>query len=210
MSTPRIGLWLLLIAWSGIAALGMRAMVAYETTSAPILEATEVWPESADVDLDPKRPTLVMFVHPRCPCSRASLAELAKLASQCKDRVRLCTVFVQPAGSPECWTETPLWSAAGQIPVTRLTDREGKISQQFRATTSGETFLYAPDGRLLFHGGMTHSRGHEGENVGRATVVALINRGVAERKQSRVYGCCLQDHCLPASASTHASASPHD
>src|SRR5256885_6995371 len=46
------------------------------------------WPAGSKLGSVPNRPTLVLFLHPRCPCSRASLAELEQLfASLKKERV---------------------------------------------------------------------------------------------------------------------------
>jgi hypothetical protein len=194
----RIGFWLLLLVWCCCVAIGLGAMTAYETTPAPTLSPERRWPDASGLVRDPERPTLVMFVHPRCPCSRASLSELAILASQCPGRVSLRTIFVQPVGGGEGWEETALWAAAKQIPgVTASTDRGGIQADRFRARTSGETFLYAADGRLLFHGGITSARGHEGANAGRAALIALIHRGVAEQDQSPVFGCSLSNPCCP-------------
>ena len=41
--------------------------------------------------------------------------------------------------------------------------------QRFGAETSGQTLLYDRDGRLLFSGGTTGSRGHDGDNAGFAS-----------------------------------------
>ena len=37
------------------------------------------WPRDSVIPLDGRRPTLLMFLHPLCPCSRASVEELAEL-----------------------------------------------------------------------------------------------------------------------------------
>ena len=202
---------LLILAWCCCAAIGVGAMVAYETTATPTREAERYWPATSEFVRDPQLPTLMMFIHPRCPCSRASLAELTNLASQCAGRVSLRTIFVQPVGCPEGWENTGLWRMAEQIPgATVVIDRDGIEADRFRATASGETFLYAADGRLLFHGGMTASRGHEGQSVGQAALAALINRQTACQSESRVYGCPLSNRsCPPVLESIHGSDQPH-
>ena len=53
-----------------------------------------------------------MFVHPHCPCSRASLAELNLLATECRDRFALRIVFVRPEGLPQGSEDSSLSSAA--------------------------------------------------------------------------------------------------
>jgi len=207
--TVRMGVGLLLVTWCCCAVVGVGAMVAYETTPAPTRSAGNRWPTASQLVRDPQRPTLVMFVHPRCPCSRASLAELAVLASECAGRVRVCTIFVLPAGCPEGWEETGLWTAAQQIAgAAVLSDCEGIEADRFRATASGQTFLYDSAGRLLFQGGITAARGHEGASSGRAALTALIQQGFAERNHTLVFGCPLSSRsCLPVQSSNHASDS---
>jgi hypothetical protein len=190
----RFGLWLLVLAWGGAVIAGLGTMVAYETTAAPTRDAGREWPAGAQLDRDAWRPTLVVFVHPHCPCSRASLAELAVLASECADRLSLLVVFVQPAESPTGSEGSGLWRAARDIRgAVVVVDEEGGQADLFRATTSGEAFLYAADGRLLFHGGLTASRGHEGANAGRSAIASLVQRGRAEHDETPVFGCALQD-----------------
>jgi hypothetical protein len=53
--------------------------------------------------------------------------------------------------------------------------------------------LYGIDGRLLFAGGITSSRGHQGDNAGLDRVLSLVRGGKAERSESSVFGCGLFD-----------------
>jgi hypothetical protein len=61
----------------------------------------------------------------------------------------------------------------------------------FGAATSGEALLYGPDGRLEFAGGITSSRGHEGDNPGADRIVSLVTTGSAELATAPVFGCPL-------------------
>lgn len=63
-------------------------------------------------------------------------------------------------------------SAQGQ--VLAMNDRDGAELSRFGFRTSGDTRLYAPDGALVFHGGITASRGHEGDNPGQSAVLAAV------------------------------------
>ena len=150
--------------------------------------------------LDPSRPTLIMLVHPQCPCSRASLTELNRLAALCPSKANLWVLFLRPAGCPEAFADTDLRRQAQAIPgVSVATDDNGDAAKRLGAATSGETLLYAPDGRLLFHGGLTGSRGHEGDNPGLSAALARL-RGEASPAAMPVYGCPLttdrtRSHC---------------
>ncbi len=66
-----------------------------------------------------------------------------------------------------------------------LRDDDGAEAKRFGAETSGQTLLYDERGTLAFSGGITGSRGHAGDNAGRASLLALINRraGRSARQQ---------------------------
>jgi len=67
------------------------------------------------------------MAHPHCPCTRATLGELAVLMARVQKRVNAVVVFVVPNGVPEKWEETDLWRNAAQIPGVRvLKDVGGK------------------------------------------------------------------------------------
>jgi hypothetical protein len=103
-------------------------------------------------------------------------------------------VFVRPGrpGATIGWEKTDLWERAAAIPdVTVARDDDGHEAAQFGAETSGQTFLYAPDGELLFSGGTTGARGHPGDNAGRATLLAMLRQDIQDRRTTKVFGCAL-------------------
>lgn len=151
--------------------------------------------------LDRNKPALIMLVHPQCPCSRASLTELSRLAALCPNKANMSVLFLRPAGCPEAFADTSLRRQAEAIPgVSVATDDNGDAAQRFGAATSGETVLYAPDGHLLYHGGLTGSRGHEGDNMGLSAVAALLH-GASGPSQAPVYGCPMTADRTPAHGS---------
>jgi hypothetical protein len=74
-----------------------------------------------------------------------------------------------------------------------MIDDEGAEANRFHAATSGQTLLYDADGRLLFSGGITGSRGHAGDNAGENAIVSWVNSGAAARTETSVFGCALFD-----------------
>jgi hypothetical protein len=138
---------------------------------------------------------LVLFLHPRCPCSRATVSELERLAAECPNKFALRIVFVRPPSTPSGWEQTDLYRTAGSIPQSVVSIDENAVeARRFGAATSGQTLLYAVDGRLLFRGGITPSRGHEGDNSGRSALASLITTGHSTTTQTAVFGCSLLDH----------------
>jgi hypothetical protein len=139
-----------------------------------------------------------MVAHPRCPCTRASIGELAQVMARVQGKLIAYVLFVKLSHSDVDWNETDLWRSAGKIPgVTVLADVDGVAASRLGAETSGHTFLFAPDGRLLFSGGITGSRGHAGDNVGKSAIVSLLNVNRAQRNQTFVFGCALTARHTP-------------
>jgi hypothetical protein len=108
----------------------------------------------------------------------------------------LTVVFYQPAESTADWANTDLRTSAERIPgATVRIDLDGREAARFGVATSGDALLYSPDGRLLFRGGITASRGHAGDNAGEATILELLEGGSAARSTTPVYGCGLDSSC---------------
>lgn len=137
-------------------------------------------------------PVLLMFVHPKCPCTRASLDELALLMAQESGRVSAHVVFALPSADTRQWLPSDLWRQASSIPgVHVVADPDGTLTRRFGSATSGQVLLYSAAGRLLFQGGITSARGHDGDNLGSQTILRLLN---GERKavaSTPVFGCPL-------------------
>jgi hypothetical protein len=133
-----------------------------------------------------------MFLHPHCPCSRASVGELALLMAHCQNRASVIVMFLQPTETTSNWVNTETWKAVTQIPgVIARRDEAGAEARLFRVETSGDTAVYSAKGDLLFHGGITISRGHSGDNPGRDSVEALLLDQPAAVTNTPAFGCSL-------------------
>jgi len=175
--------------------LGFALLWRYEMQPGDMGGAPSSWPAGAGIEPNDQSATLLMFVHPQCPCSRASLNELERLVARCGEQVDARVLFVLPEGAPSEWNESELWHAAGRIPHTvSQMDVGGTLAVRFGAETSGQVVLYDAGGRLRYRGGITGSRGHEGDNVGRSTVEELLlGRSDGETVPSQpVFGCPLE------------------
>jgi hypothetical protein len=76
-----------------------------------------------------------------------------------------------------------------------LSDPEGREAQRFGAATSGHTFIYDKNGKLLFSGGLTGSRGHEGDNIGRRTAIDCLTSTQTKQNKTSVFGCEILNVC---------------
>jgi hypothetical protein len=192
---------LVTLIWIVAVGLGMRTLWAYSFTPGTAATAPAVWPASSRLARDHSRPTLVMFAHPRCPCSRASVGELARLMTNEQGRLSALVVVLRPAGMPAGSERSDIWESAEAIPgVTVVADEAGGEADTFGAVVSGQTFLYGADGRLQFSGGLTLGRGHAGDNPGRDAVQSWLDTGTGA-PGTPVFGCTLRQESRPAGPS---------
>jgi hypothetical protein len=189
-------LWILAgVLWAGTVVTGFSIMWRYAAARGSDSQAPASWPSSTALTRDSSRPTLVMFVHPRCPCSRASLVELGHLVARVRGRVAPTVVFVRPRGADDPdFAKSELRTLATSLPgVALVDDVGGGEARRFGAATSGATLVYDAAGRLTFSGGITAVRGHEGDSFGQERIVALVSGETADRADSPVFGCALEE-----------------
>ena len=173
------------------AALGFWKATAYDLTPGLPASPTTQWPTTADLPRNPNTATLVVTVHPSCPCSRATLQELSVLMTHHRDRLTAYVLFERPAGFITPWEQTSLWNNALITGVTRVPDESHLGVQTFGARTSGQVLLYDAAGHLRFSGGITSSRGHMGDNLGLRAIMAFLESGAIPVPETPVYGCAL-------------------
>jgi hypothetical protein len=156
-------------------------------------DAPHVWLAGLnDILRKPGRFTLVMTLHPQCPCSRATLNELSQLMTRTGEQIDAHVLFVQPPGAPANWCDGDLWKQAMVISgVTISIDHDAKDASILGATTSGQVMVYDASGKIRFSGGITDGRGHEGDNAGLSSILELIRAGRTAVATTPVYGCSL-------------------
>lgn len=188
----KVFLPIVIVIWLCAVGVGLRFVLAYENSPGTVEGVPKTWPAESRVEVSPDLPTLVMMVHPHCPCSRASVSELSLLLAQVQGRVNANVLFVRPLGVPENWEKTELWVSVAKMAGVKLSvDHDGIEASRFGSSTSGHVMLYDTKGQLLFSGGITPLRGHSGENAGRSAMVALLIQGKAAKDQTPVFGCPL-------------------
>ena len=179
-------------AWLLMIGAGLGFLWNYESTPGMAAAAPAQWPTDSRLQRASDRATLVMLAHPHCPCTRASIGELARVMTQAQGLVTAYVLFVKPANFSEDWEKTDLWASATAIPgVSVVEDDEGVEASRFHAATSGQTMLYDKEGKLLFSGGITSARGHAGDNAGRTAIVSLLTMDETKQSATPVFGCPL-------------------
>lgn len=182
--------------WAVALVSGGYVVFRYQSSRGAVGTAPERWPASAQIPLEPQHSTLIFFAHPKCPCTRASLEELNCLLPRTLGRMSTHVVFVRPRSVDDQWSKTDLWKKASALPGVKVhEDVDGALAQLFGAETSGQVFLYDPQGVLVFQGGITAGRGHIGTNLGAEAVVALSTDKQSPLHMSPVYGCSIRAMC---------------
>lgn len=188
---------LAVLVWAGAVGAGLAHIWSYKSTPGVAAAAPANWPGSRLVKQVPGRTTLVMFAHPRCSCTRASLQELNNILERAGGRLSAWVLFLEPADASGEWEKTSTIEAARRIPgVTVLEDIEGAEAARFGASTSGQVVLYDARGQLQFEGGITGARGHVGDNLGRQSVLNLLAGRPVERHDHAVFGCALHERTM--------------
>ena len=194
-----IAVWLLLVA------AGMAVLACYSNKPGLTGTPPAIWPPGSRLELARDQPTLLLFAHPRCPCTRATMGELMRTVADCRGRLQVQVLFVRPGSLPGGLVHSDLYRRAETAPGVAVSiDDGGREAELFGARTSGHVLLYNARGELMFSGGLTASRGHEGGNVGRTAVVAAVRGLATARQRSTVFGCPLQS---PESLATHSNRS---
>ena len=176
------GWWLIGVAWLATIAGGLWAWERYDTTAGFDRPSDAAAPACVQWQL-------TVFVHPHCPCTRATLAELAEVRRETPDLV-IRVVFVRPPGTADGWERGRLWDMARGLSGVELAADDGADARRLGAETSGIAVLAPPDGRVVFRGGLTRARGREGDSAGRRAVLAWVHDG-AGAATAPVFGCPL-------------------
>jgi hypothetical protein len=176
-------------------------------------------PASLTAGSEPRSPLLLVFIHPRCSCTPATLEQLDTILGSIRTPVQTDLVVYrsrvldraatagdaslslhararsQPVPhqdpAPLSGFTNPLHHPAQVVP-----DTNGLLARRFGAATSGEVILYSADGRLLYQGGITPMRASTGESLASIALRRALVNGEAQSKTFNVFGCPI--FTLPA------------
>ena len=183
-----------LAVWLAVLAAGYAALGRFEGTPGERHVAPAIWPSASALPRDGERATLLMFVHPRCPCTAAGLQTLRELLERQPEACSARVLVVSPPGADKSFAAAALSRIAMELPAAEVCrDVDGAEAVRFGAATSGQTLLYAADGGLLFAGGVTPARGQQGESAAAAALSAALLSGRAAAAGRQVFGCPLFD-----------------
>lgn len=177
--------------WTILLVVGFLRMTDYSySPGVPAIVSAKL-PKNIFTTLDKNLPKLLVFLHPKCPCSKATLGELTNLIESNPNLAEVIVIFLKPDNESDEWVKTSLWEKASRISSIKLVMMDDEEISQFGVITSGQTLLYNPRGNLIFSGGITVGRGHEGESIGRQAIQNYLQTGNTDLHQTSVFGCLL-------------------
>lgn len=185
----------LIMAWGIAVILGLELLWQFQSTPGSKTGGENpAWPRGTSIQASSDGLTLVMFVHPRCPCTVASVGELRRITGGLSQTPHLHLIVLQPLEHDEHWQNNDLVNQARQLPQADVHwDQGGKIAQLFGAKTSGQVLLFNPQGQCLYRGGITGLRGQEGPSREGDVLYGCIASGRQADHDYPVFGCALQD-----------------
>jgi len=191
--------------WIAAAAGGTAYIFRYESRPAAATQVAQAWPDAAGLARHENGFSLVIAVHPKCSCTRATVAELNKLMLAWGGQVHAFALVTKPFEVSDLWSETDEVTARLlEIPhVTVVRDLGGAMSAAFGAQSSGQTLLYDAAGSLVFAGGIIAFRGHEGPSIGGETLKQIVTGEAPSTRHTQVLGCSIEDKFCPLHGTSH-------
>lgn len=140
----------------------------------------------------PDHALLIMAVHPECPCTDASLAEVGDFLARSRGRCDGVLLELAPSSPPN-----PNWCGGlpaqlGGVAVRTLPDPDGRLARLLGAQTSGHIVFMDTAGKIRFHGGLTLARGHRGRSPAQDALLAALDGQADTLATAPVYGCALE------------------
>lgn len=182
------GLWLCALS------LGLLGLMRYDATPGAAGAVPARWPHEVGLARASDRPTLVVALHPHCPCSSATMDTLEAMLAGTSAPPHIYLLFFADPSRPASWGDSPLWQRAARLAAIRLRDPGGRLATRFGALTSGAVVAYDRHGVRGFAGGLTPARGQALRADGAAELAAeVFAESSGPATATPVFGCSLQD-----------------
>jgi len=197
------------VVWCGLAILVWSFLLKHTYRPMPTAAGVTSWPDetgvlkSNDTQDAVGRFRIVVFVHPLCPCTRATLHKFDESLTRLPGDTAVSVVFVIAGLKMSDVIDSDNVAFARRLPGVEVRfDATGDESRRFGASVSGEVFAFNRQGCRVFHGGVTSGRGHEDASVGQRHLERLAAGFADEAYTGPVFGCALpaggSDHCKRA------------
>ncbi len=185
------------LVWAIAVTAGFAWHLDYARTPGDTGNPPDAWPDHLAVERRAGGQTLLVALHPRCPCSRATLDALRCVDAAAGSSADIIFLVSEPeAPSAEWAVDRASLGLSDDFSGARVVrDRGGALSARFGLRTSGHVLAYDADGRLWFSGGVTPLRGEAGPCFGRDRLIAgfasPLDASALPTRASPVFGCPL-------------------
>ena len=133
---------------------------------------------------------MILFYHPQCPCTLATARCLERLSAKFLERPPIHANAYCPENESEAWIESKLTQTLKTIQGVQVcVDRNGDHCRRIGAIVSGHILVYDVKGKLIFSGGITPNRGHEGDCRAAMSFLQCVNGVANKRSHWPVFGC---------------------
>jgi hypothetical protein len=196
----RISLVLLAVAWTAASVLSWSLLLSHTYQPVVATGGINEWPSSLEPTDRDGRIRVILFAHPLCPCTRATIAELDEALGSRRTNVNTTIVFVTAGlAEPDIYDSPTVAAARRLLNVTLRFEDNTAFASRIGATTSGELFVFDGAGKRVFHGGITAGRGHRGRSPGRERFEQALEGILVDHEESPLFGCRLPASVPPTS-----------
>jgi hypothetical protein len=166
--------------------LGLLYAHAFQPNKSPVLPSGESAMEGSG------HCVVKLFAHPFCPCTRASLEQFGDSLTRFPPDVQAEVVFVIAGLEEHKIAESQLVERAQALRGARIRfDATGEETERCGASVSGEVLAWDAGGRLVFRGGITSARGHQGAATGQTELEKIVSGRSPGPCATPVFGCHL-------------------
>jgi len=183
---------LVFLVWLGLIVIGYTWLFRYSFVAGEASTSPGSIPHVLASPGSSSRWQVFLALHPHCPCSLATVRELAKILTRAADVSVVTVLMYKPSNEPDGWLEGRLLDECRRMNCRIRPDPEGGFAKALGTVTSGDVVVYDASGKLRYHGGITGSRGHEGDNLGQQAVIDILRGHNASRTAMPVFGCPIQ------------------
>jgi len=179
-------------AWIASVAVVFHTWMDYEHDPGRSGEIRSDWPAESSLNFDAENGTLVVFLHPYCPCSEKGMKKLERILTLGSNKPTCHFLFSTIVGDNNVESDSNNWQMAQALsPEGTQIDAEALEGGRFGANTSGLVVFYDAAGRLRFSGGITSERGGEQSNSFERLLAEAISGTDFPLIYTPVYGCPL-------------------
>ncbi|MGC3990136.1 MAG: hypothetical protein QM796_10740 [Chthoniobacteraceae bacterium] len=101
--------------WACAVVTGFALVTRYEVKPGRAEIVPAQWPQNLPVHPDGTRQNLLLFAHPQCVCTRATLTELEQILETHPGQLQVTVLMWAPSDLGEAWVHSPALAAGCQL-----------------------------------------------------------------------------------------------